>query len=53
MFPRKRPSGYGRRNAKDDDLVWCENIPKGRVFLTADRRLREAALLAGFDARQV
>jgi len=32
-------------------LVWCEHVPAGRVFLTADQKLREAALLCGFDAR--
>ena len=32
---------------------WCENAPHGRIFLTADRRLREAALLSGFDAKQI
>ena len=30
-------------------LDWCEDVPKGRVFLSADRRLRDAALLCGFD----
>lgn len=34
-------------------LEWCENVPQGRVFLTADQRLREAALLGGFDAKQM
>jgi predicted nucleic acid-binding protein len=34
-------------------LEWCENAPQGRVFLTADQRLREAALLSGFDAKQM
>jgi predicted nucleic acid-binding protein len=34
-------------------LEWCEDASQGRVFLTADRRLREAALLSGFDARQM
>ena len=29
-------------------LQWCEGKPKSRVFLTFDRRLREAAGLAGF-----
>jgi predicted nucleic acid-binding protein len=29
-------------------LAWCEGKPKGNVFLTIDRRLREAAGLAGF-----
>ena len=32
-------------------LEWCEDAPQGRVFLTADRRLREAALLNSFDAK--
>jgi hypothetical protein len=34
-------------------LEWCENAPHGRIFLTANRRLREAALLSGFDAKQI
>jgi len=34
-------------------LEWCEDDPQGRVFLTADLRLREAALLSGFDAKQM
>lgn len=34
-------------------LEWCEDVPQGRVFLTADQKLRNAALLCGFDARQV
>ena len=29
-------------------LEWCEGKPNGKVFLTFDRRLREAAGLAGF-----
>jgi predicted nucleic acid-binding protein len=29
-------------------LEWCEGQPSGKVFLTFDRRLREAATLAGF-----
>jgi predicted nucleic acid-binding protein len=33
-------------------LEWCEYAPHGRVFLTADQKLRDAALLSGFDARQ-
>jgi predicted nucleic acid-binding protein len=33
-------------------LAWCEDAPQGRVFFTADRKLREAAALCGFDARQ-
>jgi len=32
-------------------LEWCEDAPQGRVFLTADRRLREAARSSGFDAK--
>lgn len=32
-------------------LEWCGGVPNGRVFTTADERIREAALLAGFDAR--
>ena len=34
-------------------LEWCEYVPQGRVFLTADQRLRDAALLSGFDAKQM
>lgn len=34
-------------------LEWCEDAPHGRVFLTADQQLREAALLSGFDAKQI
>jgi predicted nucleic acid-binding protein len=33
-------------------LQWCEDVPQGRVFLTADRKLKEAALLTGFDVSQ-
>jgi predicted nucleic acid-binding protein len=29
-------------------LEWCEGNPEGQVFLTFDKRLREAAGLAGF-----
>jgi predicted nucleic acid-binding protein len=29
-------------------LEWCEGKPNGKVFLTFDKRLREAAGLAGF-----
>jgi predicted nucleic acid-binding protein len=29
-------------------LEWCEGKPKGKVFLSFDKRLREAAGLAGF-----
>jgi predicted nucleic acid-binding protein len=31
-------------------LVWCQGVPAGRIFLTADQRLREAAELSGFHA---
>ncbi|MFZ0800512.1 MAG: type II toxin-antitoxin system VapC family toxin [Terriglobales bacterium] len=31
-------------------LEWCEGAPQGRIFLTTDQRLGEAALLSGFDA---
>jgi predicted nucleic acid-binding protein len=34
-------------------LQWCEDTPHGRVFLTADQKLREAALRSGFDAEQL
>ena len=34
-------------------LEWCEDAPQGRVFLTADQKLRDAALLSGFDAKQM
>jgi hypothetical protein len=34
-------------------LQWCEDAPQGRVFLTVDQKLREAALLSGFEAKQM
>lgn len=34
-------------------LEWCEHAPQDRVFLAADQRLREAALLSGFDAKLI
>jgi len=34
-------------------LVWCEDLPQGRIFLTVDRKLQEAAMLSGFDAAEV
>lgn len=34
-------------------LQWCEDDPHGRIFLTADQKLREAALRRGFDAEQL
>jgi hypothetical protein len=30
-------------------LQWCEYRTEGRVFLTADLRLREVALRSGFE----
>jgi len=34
-------------------LAWCEDLPQGRMFLTADQKLQEAAMLSSFDARQI
>ena len=34
-------------------LEWCEYAPQGRAFLTADQKLRDAAVLSGFDAKQM
>ena len=34
-------------------LEWCEDAPQGRFFLTPDRKLRDAALLTGFDAEHM
>jgi predicted nucleic acid-binding protein len=34
-------------------LEWCEGAAQGRVFLTADQKLREAARLCGFDTGQI
>lgn len=34
-------------------LEWCDDQPLGKTFLTADQRLRDAALRAGFDAKTV
>jgi hypothetical protein len=34
-------------------LEWCEYNPSGRVFLTTDLKLRNAALLGGFDAKEL
>lgn len=34
-------------------LEWCEKIPQGKVFLAADQKLREAAVLSGFDGRVI
>jgi predicted nucleic acid-binding protein len=32
-------------------LDWCEDSPRGEIFLTADQKLREAALFSGFDGK--
>jgi predicted nucleic acid-binding protein len=34
-------------------LYWCEDFPRGEVFLTADQKLREAAVLSGFDGKVI
>jgi len=34
-------------------LDWCDKVPRGEVFLTADQKLREAAVLSGFDAKSI
>lgn len=34
-------------------LEWCEDSPQGRAFLSADRKLRESAVLSGFDVQQL
>jgi hypothetical protein len=34
-------------------LEWCEGAPQGRVFLTADLKLREAALFSDFDVKEI
>jgi predicted nucleic acid-binding protein len=34
-------------------LDWCENAPRGEIFLTADQKLREAAVLSGFDGKAI
>jgi len=30
-------------------LQWCEQKPAGRMFISTDERLRDAALICGFD----
>ena len=32
---------------------WCDKVPLGEVFLTADQKLREAAVLCGFDGKLI
>ena len=34
-------------------LVRFEDLPQGRMFLTADKKLQEAAMLSGFDAAEI
>jgi predicted nucleic acid-binding protein len=34
-------------------LEWCADVPRGRVFLAADEKLREAAILSGFDGKRI
>jgi predicted nucleic acid-binding protein len=34
-------------------LEWCEGVPQGKVFLAADQRLRETAILSGFDGNVI
>ncbi len=34
-------------------LQWCEGSTHGRIFLTADQKLRQAALRTGFAAEQL
>lgn len=34
-------------------LAWCEGAPQGRVFLTADEKLGDAALLSGFEVKPI
>jgi predicted nucleic acid-binding protein len=34
-------------------LEWCEGIAEGKVFLSADQKLRAAAALNGFDGKQI
>src|ERR1700722_18528474 len=34
-------------------LEWCNDAPAGKVFLANDEKLREAAVLSGFDANRI
>lgn len=34
-------------------LEWCEGTPQNQIFLSADRKLAEAARLTGFDVHQI
>ncbi|MGO9125969.1 MAG: hypothetical protein ACLP6G_13905 [Terriglobales bacterium] len=34
-------------------LEWCGNLPQGRVFVTADHALQQAAVVTGFDGKRI
>lgn len=34
-------------------LEWCEDIPQGQPFMTADQKLQRAAALSGFEVQQL
>jgi len=34
-------------------LDWCDQAPRGEIFLAADQRLRGVAVLSGFDAQVI
>jgi predicted nucleic acid-binding protein len=34
-------------------LEWCDDSPHGCIFLAADEKLREAAVLSGFDSPEI
>jgi predicted nucleic acid-binding protein len=34
-------------------LEWCDDAPAGKAFLAIDEKLREAAVLSGFDAGRI
>jgi predicted nucleic acid-binding protein len=34
-------------------MEWCDDAPAGKVFLANDEKLREAAVLSGFDANRL
>jgi predicted nucleic acid-binding protein len=34
-------------------LEWCKGVPVGEVFLAADEKLTEAAVLSGFDGQLI
>ena len=34
-------------------LHWCGDAPQGRIFLSGDQKLHDAALLSGFDAKRL